>query len=78
LKVNKEEAHSILEDGQRSAPNLPPPPPVEKLAPIRSQKVASRNDLVSVKYMDGSIKRDVKYKKIEEDLKNNRCVLLEG
>jgi preprotein translocase subunit SecA len=47
---------------------------VEKTAPIRVQKVANRNDLVSVRYADGSIKRDVKYKKVEEDLKNNRCI----
>jgi preprotein translocase subunit SecA len=79
LQVNKEEAHSVLEDNQRVASGeVPlPPPQVDKIAPMRSQKLANRNDLVSVQYRDGSIKRDVKYKKIEEDLKNNRCVLIE-
>jgi preprotein translocase subunit SecA len=27
--------------------------------------------------MDGSVKKDVKYKKVEEDLKNNKCVIIE-
>jgi preprotein translocase subunit SecA len=30
-----------------------------------------------VQYMDGSIKRDVKYKSVEEDLAAQRCVLVE-
>ena len=45
--------------------------------PVRSQKVANRNDKVTVQYMDGSIKRDVKYKAVEEDLAAQRCVLVE-
>ncbi|HEX8531493.1 MAG TPA: preprotein translocase subunit SecA, partial [Cytophagales bacterium] len=79
VKTTKEEAHSVLEDGHPHDNPMPelPPPPVEKTAPIRSQRVANRNDLVSVQYADGSIKRDVKYKKVEEDLKNNRCILIE-
>jgi preprotein translocase subunit SecA len=81
VKTTKEEAHSVLEDGHARDNNGPmpelPPPPVEKTAPIRSQKVANRNDLVSVRYADGSIKRDVKYKKVEEDLKNNRCIIID-
>jgi preprotein translocase subunit SecA len=54
-----------------------PPPPAEKVAPIKSERIANRNDLVSVQYMDGSVKKDVKYKKVEEDLKNNKCVIIE-
>jgi preprotein translocase subunit SecA len=33
---------------------------------------------VTVQYMDGTLKTDVKFKQVEEDLKNNRCVLLEA
>jgi preprotein translocase subunit SecA len=51
------------------------PPPRQE--PARSQKVANRNDKVTVQYMDGSIKRDVKYKAVEEDLAAQRCVLVE-
>ncbi|WP_324675711.1 preprotein translocase subunit SecA [Hymenobacter sp. GOD-10R] len=52
-------------------------PIVEKQQPARAQKVANRNDKVSVQYMDGRIVRDVKYKTVEDDLINNRCVLLD-
>lgn len=81
LQITKEEVHSSLDAGQRPSPEgaMPaaPPTPVEKVAPIRSARVANRNDLVSVQYRDGSIKKDVKFKKVEEDLRNNRCVLIE-
>jgi preprotein translocase subunit SecA len=78
LKMNKEEAHSALENNKPAQPNVPtPPPPAEKVAPIKSERIANRNDLVSVQYMDGSVKKDVKYKKVEEDLKNNKCVIIE-
>jgi preprotein translocase subunit SecA len=75
LKEKKEEAHSVL-----GAPNVSenrPPVERERIAPLRSEKVANRNDRVSVQYMDGSIKKDVKFKTIEEDLQNNRCVIIE-
>jgi preprotein translocase subunit SecA len=51
--------------------------PAIRQEPARSQKVASRNDKVTVQYMDGTIKRDVKYKSVEEDLAAQRCVLVE-
>jgi preprotein translocase subunit SecA len=49
----------------------------EKVMPVKSAKVANRNDRVSVQYSDGSIKKEVKYKTIEEDLKNNKCVIID-
>lgn len=50
---------------------------VPKLEPIKSNKVANRNDKVTVQYIDGSVKKDVKYKTVEEDINNKRCVLLD-
>ncbi len=52
-------------------------PPQEKVMPVKSQKVANRNDKVSVQYTDGRILRDVKYKKVEEDVINNRCIIID-
>ncbi|MCC2548371.1 preprotein translocase subunit SecA [Hymenobacter sp. BT175] len=52
-------------------------PAQEKQQPVRAQKVANRNEKVSVQYMDGRIVRDVKYKTVEEDVLNNRCVLVD-
>ncbi|MEA5401964.1 hypothetical protein VB776_03480 [Arcicella sp. DC2W] len=39
-------------------------------------KQYNRNDKVSVKYEDGTILKDVKFKKIEEDLKNEKCSII--
>ncbi len=50
---------------------------VAKTAPIKTQKVASRNTRVSVKYNDGMVKKDIKYKLIEDDLKSNKCILID-
>jgi preprotein translocase subunit SecA len=49
----------------------------EKVMPIKSQKIANRNDRVTVQYMDGVVKRDVKFKTVEEDIQNNKCVIIE-
>lgn len=77
LKENKEEAKSALTGAP--APNIPAVTnrPPEKITPVKSEKVANRNDKVSVQYMDGSVKKGVKYKTIEDDLLNNKCVLIE-
>ncbi|MGK7395175.1 MAG: preprotein translocase subunit SecA [Candidatus Cyclobacteriaceae bacterium M3_2C_046] len=72
LEESKEESKSLLNDGRENRP------PVEKMAPVKSQKVAGRNDRVTVQYMDGSVKENVKYKTIEEDIKNNKCVIIES
>ncbi|MCK6618051.1 MAG: preprotein translocase subunit SecA [Cyclobacteriaceae bacterium] len=72
----KEESRSLLSGGgQAQAPTSRPPQ--EKVMPAKSQKIANRNDRVSVQYPDGKILRDVKYKKVEDDILNNRCILIE-
>jgi preprotein translocase subunit SecA len=48
-----------------------------KQTPVRSQKVANRNDKVNVQYMDGTVKRDVKYKAVEQDVESGRAVLVD-
>ncbi|WP_139925710.1 preprotein translocase subunit SecA [Hymenobacter sp. DG01] len=50
---------------------------LEKQQPAKSQKVANRNEKVSVQYMDGRIVRDVKFKQVEDDLLNDRAVLID-
>ena len=54
------------------------PTPVQVTSPLKSLKIADRNQKVSVRYADGTVLNDVKYKKIEEDLMNNRCVLIQA
>jgi preprotein translocase subunit SecA len=45
--------------------------------PRKVDHSAGRNDRVTVQYADGTILRDVKFKKVEEDVLNNRCVIIE-
>ena len=53
-------------------------PPAQKSEPVKSQKVASRNQRVSVQYSDGTVKKDVKYKVVESDIKDNKCVIIDS
>ncbi len=70
----KDEVHSILGNGSSSQQQEEDDRP--KLTPLQSDRIAGRNDRVTVQYMDGTIKRDVKFKTVEEDLRTNRCILL--
>ena len=48
-----------------------------KLQPIKSQKIANRNQRISVQYNDGTIRKDIKFKSVEEDIIANKCSILE-
>jgi len=75
LKENKDEARSVLSgNGQPTALSEPEQP---KVQPVKSEKIAGRNDRVSVQYNDGSIKKDVKFKTVEDDINNNKCVIID-
>ena len=72
-KEQKDESRSALagpQSGNR-------PPVQQQTQPVQSQKIASRNQRVNVQYADGSVKKDVKYKTVEDDIKNNKCVLID-
>jgi preprotein translocase subunit SecA len=73
-KESKEESRSILSGGGAPAANRPP---VEKTQPLKSDKIVGRNDRVTVQYPDGTLKKEVKFKTVEEDVKNNLCVIIE-
>jgi len=77
LNEQKEESKSLLSGGERVQQGQPNRPPQEKVMPVKSEKLAGRNDKVSVQYTDGKVLRDVKYKKVEDDILNNRCVLID-
>ena len=49
----------------------------QKVMPVKSEKVAGRNDKVTVQYPDGRVLKEVKYKKVEDDIKNGRCIVIE-
>ncbi len=75
-KTSKEESRSLLSGG--GSPEGRTREPVERHMPVKSEKIYGRNDRVTVQYTDGSIKKDVKYKSVEEDINTNRCVILEN
>ncbi|MTI21934.1 preprotein translocase subunit SecA [Fulvivirga sp. RKSG066] len=74
LKEQKDESRSLLSGGGQPQANRPP---AEKTKPIQADNLPGRNDKVTVQYPDGSVKKDVKFKKVEEDVKSNKCVLIE-
>jgi preprotein translocase subunit SecA len=74
LQESKADSGSLLSGRTPDTRNRPP---AEKTMPVKSTKVAGRNERVSVQYVDGNIKKDVKFKTVEDDLNNNRCVLIE-
>ncbi|HTE33523.1 MAG TPA: hypothetical protein VK666_24245, partial [Chryseolinea sp.] len=77
LNEQKEETKSLLSGGERAPQPQPNRPPQEKVMPVKSEKLAGRNDKVSVQYTDGKVVRDVKYKKVEDDILNNRCIIID-
>ncbi|QRR02988.1 preprotein translocase subunit SecA [Dyadobacter sandarakinus] len=72
LHTNREEDYADAEDlfdGQSES--------ATRAQPVRTIKIADRNQKVSVQYRDGRILRDVKFKKVEQEVKNGDCVVIE-
>ena len=76
LKEQKDESQSLLQGGG-GPPQAPREQPQEKIMPTKSEKIANRNDKVSVQYVDGRVLKDVKYKKVEEDIAAGKCIVIE-
>ncbi|GAA4417753.1 preprotein translocase subunit SecA [Nibrella viscosa] len=79
LHTNKEDHEEPVSGGpeeyarRMAASNRPP----ERQVPVRVAKIANRNERVNVQYADGTVKRDVKYKTVENDVMSGRAVLIE-
>ncbi len=77
-REQKDESQSLLSGGnQPQAAHQTGRPPQEKVMPAKSEKIANRNDKVNVQYTDGRVVKDVKYKKVEDDILNNRCIVID-
>ncbi len=76
LNEQKEESRSLLSGGG-GQPQAPQRPPQERVMPTKSEKIANRNDKVSVQYTDGRVLKDVKYKKVEDDIREGRCIVID-
>ncbi|MEM9830024.1 MAG: preprotein translocase subunit SecA [Bacteroidota bacterium] len=77
VKASKEDSGSILNRGGQPAANRPPAGAAEPVKPAKTKKIAGRNQRVSVQYNDGRVVKDVKFKTVEDDVLNNRCVIIE-
>ncbi|WP_080237804.1 preprotein translocase subunit SecA [Spirosoma rigui] len=51
-------------------------PPMQRQEPVRVAKL-DRNARVNVQYADGSVKRDVKFKNVENDVMSGKAMLIE-
>ncbi|HCR54718.1 MAG TPA: preprotein translocase subunit SecA, partial [Cytophagales bacterium] len=76
LREQKDESRSLLQGGQPQG-QAQQREVEEKVLPVKSEKIAGRNDKVSVQYTDGKVLKDVKFKKVEDDVKNGKCIVIE-
>ena len=81
--VQHEHSHAHLQESKQSVASLlhahgASPEEDKTVLPLKSQKVAQRNQRVTVRYTDGRIKENVKFKTVEEDIANDKCVLIKS
>ncbi|RYU95000.1 preprotein translocase subunit SecA [Emticicia agri] len=69
----KLQTNKASEEGGSGSPDSGSRP----VTPARTQKIADRNQRVSVQYKDGTVKREVKYKHVEEDVMSGKAVLVD-
>jgi preprotein translocase subunit SecA len=77
VRESKAESGSVLGGGNSAQPQAPRRE-VEITKPRQVTKTIGRNDKVTVKYPDGTTKKDVKYKSVEKDVIANKCVIVES
>ena len=79
LQMSKDDAISSLIgglSGSQEEYHDPSTPSVERAAPRQAIKIADRNQRVTVQFADGSIKENVKYKTVEQDVDSGRAVVI--
>ncbi|WP_020529557.1 preprotein translocase subunit SecA [Flexithrix dorotheae] len=77
LRESKAESRSLLSGGGNGQQANAPQREVEITKPRHTTKTFGRNDKVTVKYPDGTIKEKVKFKTVEKDVEENKCVVVE-
>ncbi|MBX2843034.1 MAG: preprotein translocase subunit SecA [Flammeovirgaceae bacterium] len=77
LSESKAESRSLLSAGENGQRANAPQRDVEITKPRHATKTFGRNDKVTVKYSDGTIKEKVKFKTVERDVEENKCVVVE-
>ncbi|TXE14590.1 preprotein translocase subunit SecA [Algoriphagus aquimarinus] len=81
IQASKAEAGSSLNPSANraavAASNAGRPAP-QVVAPRKSDKAYGRNDKVSVQYTNGTTKNDVKFKSVEQDVQEGKCVIIDN
>jgi len=80
VQASKAEAGSTLNPNENraavAASNAGRPAP-QVVAPRKSDKNYGRNDKVTVQYTNGITKDDIKYKTVEQDVLEGKCVIID-
>jgi preprotein translocase subunit SecA len=74
----KDESRSLLSGGSSGTGQETRQREEVKVMPAKSEKIAGRNDKVTVQYPDGKVLKDVKFKKVEDDINNGMCIVING
>ncbi|WP_338814286.1 DUF1186 domain-containing protein [Bernardetia sp. Wsw4-3y2] len=86
--LNEEEQEKVKKDFRESAANngfvldeddqiIETDQPRSSYDPKTNKPLYGRNDKVTVKYEDGKVVENVKYKKVEKDVKEGKCIILD-
>jgi preprotein translocase subunit SecA len=70
LQESKQSAESLLHTDEQD------PDTIMHALPQRSQKIAHRNQRVTVRYANGRVKENVKFKTVEDDIANEKCTVI--
>lgn len=75
----REKFHEPRESWLDFLPELPSPSKElhARPVPVRQGRKIGRNERVTVRYTDGTIKKDLKYKKVQGDIEEGLCELVE-
>ena len=81
LQMSKDDAISSLIGGLSGSQDEqeyfdPSPQNTARVVPRQAEKIADRNQRVTVQYMDGSTKENVKYKSVEADIESGKAVVV--
>ncbi|TAF35032.1 MAG: preprotein translocase subunit SecA [Cytophagales bacterium] len=71
-----EENNSDTEQPNTAAKKQTPDNIIKHTAPRTSDRTYGRNDRVNVRYVDGTIRKNIKFKDVEQDLASGKCLLI--
>jgi len=74
--AEKKAKFSLINEDTEEEADIEEKKAINKLQPIISEKIAHRNDRITVRYANGEIKENIKFKNVEEDIKEGKCTIV--